>query len=331
MKNKELIGIDVSKNVLDVFLLSPSYHFTVENNPSGFAMLLEVCCGKLNCGTTDLFFCFENTGRYSRLLGLFLQESEIIFSMVPAIDIKQSKGMVRGKSDRKDAQMIAQYAYRKHEELIPTVLHSGEVSQLRQLIALRDKLIRNRTGYKNSLKDLQDYYKPGESDFIRQTQVRLIKQFDKELALVEEQMDTIICSMPDWKKNFNLVQSVKGVGPVLSRYIIIYTENFLRFKDPKKFACYSGIAPFEYSSGSSIKGRTRLHPCANKQLKSLLNIAAMGAVRLKGEYKTYYDRRTEEGKNKMSTLNIIRNKLLFRIFAVVKRQTPYVDLTMFAA
>jgi len=57
----------------------------------------------------------------------------------------------------------------------------------------------------------------------------------------------------------------------------------------------------------------------------------MGAVRLKGEYKTYYDRRTAEGKNKMSTLNIIRNKLLFRIFAVVKRQTPYVDLTMFAA
>lgn len=331
MKNKELIGIDVSKKVLDVFLLSASYHFTVENNPSGFAKLLEVCCGKLNCVTTDLFFCFENTGRYSRLLALFLQESEIFFSMVPAIDIKQSKGMVRGKSDRKDAQMIAQYAHRKHDELMPTVLHSAEVSQLRQLIALRDKLIRNRTGYKNSLKDLQDFYKPGESDFIRKTQERLIKQFDKELALVEEQMDTIICSMPDWQKNFKLIQTVKGVGPVLSRYIIIYTENFIRFKDPKKFACYAGIAPFEYSSGSSIKGRTRLHPCANKQLKSLLNIAAMGAVRLKGEYKTYYDRRTEEGKNKMSTLNIIRNKLLFRIFAVVKRQTPYVDLTMFAA
>lgn len=331
MKNKELIGIDVSKNVLDVFLLSASYHFTVENSPAGFARLLELSCSRLNCSSGDLFFCFENTGRYSRLLSLFLQESMIFFSMVPAIDIKQSKGMVRGKSDRKDAEMIAWYAHRKRDELIPTVLHSAEVSQLRQLIALRDKLIRNRTGYKNSLKDLQDFYRPGESDFIRETQERLIKQFDKEIAVVEKQIDTIICLIPGWERNFRLIQSVKGVGPVLSRYVIIYTENFTRFTDPKKFACYAGVAPFEYSSGSSIKGRTRLHPCANKQLKSLLNIAAMGAVRLKGEYKTYYDRRTEEGKNKMSTLNIIRNKLLFRIFAVVKRQTPYVDLTMIAA
>ena len=77
--------------------------------------------------------------------------------------------------------------------------------------------------------------------------------------------------------------------------------------------------------------KTKLHPCANKHLKSLLNIAAMGAVQLKGEYKTYYQRRTQEGKNKMSTLNIIRNKLVLRVFAVVKRQTPYVDLSTFAA
>lgn len=331
MKNKELIGIDVSKNVLDVFILTASYHFTIENTPAGFARLLEVCCSKLNRSPGDLFFCFENTGRYSRLLSLFLQESGISFSMVPAMDIKQSKGMVRGKSDRKDAEMIAQYAYRKRDELVATVLHSAEVSQLRQLLALRDKLIRNRTGYKNSLKDLQDFYKPGESGFIRETQERLIDHFNIEIDSVEKQIDCIISSMPGWNTNYKLIQTVKGIGPVVSRYIIIYTENFTRFTDPKKFACYAGVAPFEYSSGSSIKGRTRLHPCANKQLKSLLNIAAMGAVRLKGEYKTYYDRRTEEGKNKMSTLNIIRNKLLFRIFAVVKRQTPYVDLTMFAA
>jgi transposase len=158
----------------------------------------------------------------------------------------------------------------------------------------------------------------GETEFIKVTQERLIKNMNVEIDN-EDHIDTIITSMPEWKRNFKLMQTVKGIGPVVNRYIIIYTENFTRFTDPKKFACYAGIAPFEYSSGTSIRGRTRLHPCANKQLKSLLNIAAMGAVRLKGEYKTYFERRTVEGKNKMSTLNIIRNKLLFRIFAVVKR------------
>jgi len=331
MKNKELIGIDVSKNVLDVFILEPGYHFTVENDPTGYAKLLEICCLKLGCKKDQLFFCFEHTGRYSWLLSIFLSESSIVYAKVPAMDIKQSRGMARGKSDKKDAQMIAQYAYRKRDELMPTELHPPEVGQLRQLLSLRNKLLRHRTAYKNSIKDLKDCFMEGETDFIRVTQERLIKNINVEIDNVECRMDTIINSMPDWEKNYRLIQTVKGIGPVVSRYIIIYTENFTRFTDPKKFACYAGIAPFEYSSGTSIKGRTRLHPCANKQLKSLLNIAAMGAVRLKGEYKTYYERRTEEGKNKMSTLNIIRNKLLFRIFAVVKRQTPYVDLTMFAA
>ena len=71
--------------------------------------------------------------------------------------------------------------------------------------------------------------------------------------------------------------------------------------------------------------------CANKQIKSLLNMAAMSSIQLNGEYKTYYLRRLSEGKNKMSTLNIIRNKLVFRAFAVVKRGTPYVDVCRFAA
>lgn len=331
MKNKKLIGIDVSKNVLDAFILGPDYHFTVDNSPVGFAKLLETCCLKLACKKDQLYFCFEHTGRYSWLLSIFLSECSITYTKVPAMDIKQSRGMTRGKSDKKDAQMIARYAYRKRDELRPTELHSPELAELRQLLSLRNKLIRHRTAYKNSIKDLHDCFIEGETEFIRITQERLIKNINIEIDNVEGQIDTIINSIPGWKANFKLMQTVKGIGPVVSRYIIIYTENFTRFTDPKKFACYAGIAPFEYSSGTSIKGKTRLHPCANKQLKSLLNIAAMGAVRLKGEYKTYYERRTAEGKNKMSTLNIIRNKLLFRIFAVVKRQTPYVDLTMFAA
>ncbi|MFC2138345.1 transposase [Bacteroidota bacterium] len=149
--------------------------------------------------------------------------------------------------------------------------------------------------------------------------------------MVEKQIDNIIQSLPEWNHNYRLIKSVQGIGDVLAKYIIIYTENFTQFNDPKKFACFAGIAPFEYSSGSSIKGKTRVHPFANKHLKSLLNLAAMGSIRYNSEYKSYYDRRTEEGKNKMSTLNIIRNKIVARIFAVVKRGTPYVDLSKFAA
>ncbi|MFC2138346.1 transposase [Bacteroidota bacterium] len=145
MKNKKIIGVDVSKNVLDIYILSLKMHFVVQNNPAGFANLLVTCCLKLSCKKNKLFFCFENTGRYSRLLSVFLQDSSIDFAMVNALDLKKSMGLNRGKSDKKDAKTIALYAWRKRDELKPTILHTKEVGQLRQLICLRDKFIKHRT------------------------------------------------------------------------------------------------------------------------------------------------------------------------------------------
>jgi transposase len=330
MKNKEFIGIDVSKKTLDVFILSIRFHFTIDNSPAGFARLLEVCFGKVN-SKADIFFCFENTGRYSRLLSVFLSENHLPFFMANALDLKKSMGLKRGKSDKKDASTIAAYAWKNRDSIQPTTLQAEHVGQLRQLLGLREKLIKHRTAYKNSISDLQDCFLEGETDFIHQSQLRLIGHLNEELQRVEAQIEQIINSLPEWQVNYKLIQSVRGIGPTLAKYLIIYSENFTAFTDPRKFACFAGIAPFEYSSGTSVKGRTRVHPLANKQLKSLLNIAAMGAIQLDGEYKQYFKRRTDEGKNKMSTLNIIRNKLVFRIFAVVKRGTPYVDLLKFAA
>lgn len=70
---------------------------------------------------------------------------------------------------------------------------------------------------------------------------------------------------------------------------------------------------------------------ANKKIKSLFDLCAKSAIQHNLEMRIYYKRRLEEGKNKMSTINIIRNKLLARIFAVIERQTPYVDIRKYAA
>jgi len=255
----------------------------------------------------------------------------VTFCQVPALDIKKSKGISRGKSDKVDAKSIALYASRKRDELEPTILHLPMVGVLRQLLTLREKLIKHRTAYKNTLPDLKDCFFEGETDFIRKTHENLINTLDQEIIKVETEIKDIINSMPDWKTNFRLIKTVKGIGPIIAMYLIIYTENFTRFTSYRKFACYAGTAPFEYSSGTSVKGKTKVHVCANKQLKSLLNMAAMNVTNKKGEYRQYYLRRQEMGKNNMSSLNIIRNKIIARVFAVVKRQSPYVDLMNFAA
>ena len=91
------------------------------------------------------------------------------------------------------------------------------------------------------------------------------------------------------------------------------------------------LAPFEYTSGTSIRGWTKVSPLADMKLKSLLNMCAIIAVRHDTELKTYYERKIAQGKPKMLVINNIRCKLLARVFAVINRKTPFVNTHKFAA
>lgn len=332
MKKKQIfIGIDVSKDKLDVYIYSFRYHFVVNNDVRGFPLLLETTCKVAKCKISDLFFCFENTGKYSRMLSIFLSSQKITFKMESALAIKKSLGITRGKNDRIDAKRIALYAFEKRAQLVPTILPGAKIERIKMLLSLREKLIKYRSGYKCGITDLNDCYLDGETDLLKNIQLRQIKVLNDEIALLENEIEKIIKEDPIMLRNYILMLSVKGVGKIIAFYVMAYTANFTLFLTPRAFACYCGIAPFEKSSGT-VKGKGKVHHYANKQLKSLLNLAASSAIQIRGEYQQYYQKRIlEQGKNKMSTLNIIRNKIVFRIFAVIKRGTPYVDIYKYVA
>lgn len=113
--------------------------------------------------------------------------------------------------------------------------------------------------------------------------------------------------------------------------MVAYTNNFTRFRDARKFNCYAGLAPFEHSSGKSIRRKSRVSHLANKHIKCVLRLAAFVSVRYNQELKQYYERRVKEGKSKMSVINIIGSKLISRMFAVVRKQTPYIQQLQQAA
>lgn len=332
MKKKLIImGIDVSKATLDCFIHgSVGNHFIVENNSKGFVTLLETVIKSSKCRKDDLLICFENTGKYSKMLSVFLYTQKIPFAMVAALEIKKSLGITRGKNDKVDARRIAMYAHQKRDQLVLTVLPGEKIDRIKSLLSLREKLVKHRTAYKNGLSDLNDCYQEGETKILKDIQQKLILVLDEEIETVEKEIETIIKQDPSTTKNFELILSVRGIGKIVGFYLIAFTANFTSFIDARSFACYCGIAPFANSSGIVI-GKSRVHPYANRQLKSLLNMAAMSAIQIKGEYQIYYRKRVESGKNKMSTINIVRNKLLFRVFAVIKRGSPYVDLFKFVA
>ena len=101
------------------------------------------------------------------------------------------------------------------------------------------------------------------------------------------------------------------------------TNEFKTITDPRKLACYAGVAPFKNTSGISVFGRNRVSNLADKSLKKLLHLGAMSAIRLDNDLAIYFKRKVAQGKNKMSVLNAVRNKIIHIVFALIKNQNLY--------
>ncbi len=158
---------------------------------------------------------------------------------------------------------------------------------------------------------------------IKETQ-SLVKTIDSKIKKVNESMLKLVKSDDQLNQQYKLISTVPGVGDITALYLLIYTGGFSKFSSFKQFACYCGIAPFDFQSGTSIRAKTRVSHLANKKLKSVLTLCTLGLIRAEGEFKTYYLRKKAEGKNSMSVINVLRNKIISRVFAVIKRGTEYV-------
>jgi len=331
MKIIDVIGIDVSKLTLDVFIHGSKSYLKCDNTKKGFDKLCKWALSQSKVEKDNLLFVFEYTGIYSHNLAIYLEKKGFSFTIVPGLEIKRSLGISRGKDDKVDAKKIARYAYRLRDEIKPTTLPSKSILRMKKLLSLRDRMVKQRAGYKASIKEMKQIFKVKDNKQLFTTQNRMIKVLDKEIDKIEKELLEIVQLNEALKQTFNLMISIKGVGPIASYYIIVVTENFSKFKTYRKFSSYCGIAPFPYSSGTSIKGKTKVNHLANKKIKSLLDMVAKSAIQHNLEMKLYYKKKIDEGKNKMSVINAVRNKMLGRIFAVVKRQTPYVDILKYAA
>jgi hypothetical protein len=128
---------------------------------------------------------------------------------------------------------------------------------------------------------------------------------------------------PIMKKQYELLLSIPRVGPVLAAYLLAATELFTRMWNGRQLACHAGVAPHEHTSGSSIRGRSRVSHHADKRLKSLLHMSALGMIQCDNELAVYYRRKLAEGKHPMSVLNAVRCKILLRVCAVIREGRPY--------
>ncbi len=324
------IGIDVSKQHLDLALLVGGRvinSMRIENQPKAIGAALQKLITSHGVVVKQCLFCLEHTGIYSNDLVGLLEQQELAIWLEHPLQIKYSLGMQRGKNDKIDAQRIAQYAYKNRESVRLWKPTRKLLTQLQHLTRLRERLL----SANNTLKVALSEGKPFSDKDTHQLLTQLLTKhcpsslaaLKKDLQAVEKQIQQLIDSDEHLSQLFSQLTSVPGVGPVTASELIISTNEFKDFDSPKKLACYAGVAPFEHSSGKSIRGRSRVSHQANKRLKTLLQMAAMRTVRLKNKFARYYDRKIEEGKNKMLVCNAVRNKLLHTLFALVKHNQKY--------
>lgn len=158
---------------------------------------------------------------------------------------------------------------------------------------------------------------------LTQKNEKLIKEFEKQIKDIEVEIKALVKQDQSLNQQCNQLKSIPGVGDILCWNVIIKTNEFKSISGPRKLACYSGVAPFANSSGTSVFGRNRVSVFADKSLKRLLHLAAMRTIQMENDFSIYYQRKVSEGKNKMSVLNAVRNKIIHVIFALIKNQNFY--------
>lgn len=325
MKKLHIIGVDISKKTFDFHCYGhTATPDPLSNSIKGFRQFEKWIKLKVSKVKQEVLIVMEYTGIYTYNIEHFLADQGWEYVKRPALDIKRSSGMKRGKTDSADARMISKYGWMHQDMLKPTKPLSDNLVEMQQLMSYRDKLVTDRAGHLARLKELQQQMGGKLCDQISRSARFIIDVLTVEIKEAEKAIKACVAKDENLQRNYDLMTSICGIGFVVAVTFLISTENFTRFDNHRKFACYCGVAPFMYTSGTSIRGKTRVSQLANKKIKSLLTMAAFTAVKYDPELKNKYEQKIAEGKAKMSSINMVRVKLIERIFTIIDRQTPYI-------
>jgi transposase len=330
MKNL-FIGIDFSKKKFDASVVdgsdaSVALHEEFENTTEGCKALLSWVARQTAREKSEWLFCGEHTGQYCVLVSEFLARKEYDLWLENPLQIKRSMGVRREKNDRADSRVIAQYACRFRDNARRFHLPDASLDALRTYMAFRSRLVKSKQVLLVAAGELRaSRGRSAAENYVYEQSYDEVEQLNQRIKEVERHMQEVVKKNDALQENYTLVTSVKGIGAINAISILAATNNFTRFERSRQFACYSGVAPFERSSGTSIHSGAHVSPLANKQLKTLLTSAARSAVRFDPVLKAYYARKLAEGKKDFVIINNVRSKLIDRIFAVVRTKQLFVD------
>lgn len=321
---KHFYGVDVSKKTVDIAYTDKlvTVHKKFSNDIDGMDQLMA-WIKSLHPTSEDALFCMEATGLYCLTLTHFLSANSIDVWIEHSATIKKATALARGKNDKVDAMRIASYAFKNLDRLRLWKPMGETLEKIKNLAKLRERLVET---IKRLTVPVQEFEQRGDhtmAKLLSKSMKKTLAAINKDLTNVEAQILSIINQDDNLRQLYKIITSVVGIGFVTAVNLMIHTQGFTVLNDARKLSCYCGVAPFGYTSGTSIRVKPKVHPMANKKIKCNLHMASLTAVKLDEELKRYYERKVAEGKNKMSVLNAVKSKLLARVVSCVNNQRMY--------
>ena len=325
---KIYVGIDISKEKCNLCYcegLRPVLEEECVNDVKVLKKAFRAAFKTLGVAIDDVFVCAEYTGRYIYPLTVACQELDVFLWMDDPTRIKNSMGLTRGKNDRIDAARIAEYAYRHSDKAVRYAIPDAAFVSMKNLLADREFLLIDKKRYQSQLSDQKKYMAPVDYKHKSARWKKVIRAIEQQIEAIDAEIDAIIEADPVLTRQKELLKSIDGIGERIAINMIAVTGGFTRFQNARQFCSFAGLTPYKYDSGTSIRSKAKISKRSNQTMKALLHLSAINvAYKMKGgEYKEYFERKKKEGKHVMCILNVVRAKLVHRMFSVIRRNTEY--------
>lgn len=307
------LGIDVAKAKLDCALRMPNgkcRNKVIDNNLKGFQILREwLMKHAAECALT-MPVCLEATGVYWEDVALYLAAQGLIVSVINPAQIKAfgASRMVRTKTDKVDAQLIAEFCFERRPA--PWQPASPAEQTLRALVLRLDALQNMRTQESNRLDVARDALKAGIENHIAwlDTEIKAL------IVLIRDHIN----GDPDLKGKHDILESIPGIGERTTAILLSFYATLNRFKSARQAVAFAGLDPRQHESGSSVKGKPRMSKIGHAFLRKALYMPAMVTLYKTAWGKLFRQRLATAGKPPKLIIGAMMRKLVHVAFGVLK-------------
>lgn len=304
-------GIDISKETFDVSGkgIKPTVY---SNDTKGFTSFLKTLSIDDHC-------VMEASGPYYLKLATFLFDKGIKVSVVNPLSVRRfcQMRMVRTKTDKKDAAMIA--AYGESESPAAWEPEKDYMMEMRGILTTLEGYEKQATQLSNQLE--AESKLPVINKAAHQSKKKLLRWVKEEIITLDAELKLL--AKEHCGDTMQKLQTIPGIGQKTSIMLIVLTGNFEHFDDVRKLSAYVGLCPRIYQSGTSVRGKGHICKIGSSRARKMLYVCSWSAQKANKQCKELKERLEQKGKPNKVIKVAMANKLLRIAFAVAKKNTVY--------